>query len=317
MKRRDFIGGICATMAFPFAVGAQQHKVWRIGFLGSGRLELALPVFRKQMADQGYIEGKTFMMDIREAQGRYELLPGLAKDIIGGSPDVIVAEATPAIAAVQRETSSIPIVMSPSTDPIGSGFVRSFAHPGGNITGFANMFGDLTAKSLEFLRLVLPSAKTVAVLMSNNPTHVPLFEVARTGGQRLGFTALPFVAPTPPDLERAFLEISKASCDALYVLADPYRPIIAQMALSARLPSIYQYSLFVDIGGLMSYGPDILNIFKRAAVYVDKIIKGAKPADLPVEQPTTFHFVLNLKTAKALGLSVPASVVAMADQVIE
>ena len=269
------------------------------------------------MAEQGYVEGKNLIIDIREARGRYDLLPGFAKEIISGRPDVIVAEATPAIAAVQRETSSIPIVMSPSTDPIGSGFVRSFAHPGGNITGFANMFGDLTAKSLEFLHLVVPTARTVAILMSSNPTHAALFEVARTGGQKLGLTAIPFVAPNPTDLERAFLEIKKAGSDALYVLADPYRPIIAELALSAHLPSIYQYSLFVDIGGLMSYGPDVLNIFKRAAVYVDKIIKGANPVDLPVEQPTRFDFVINSKTARMLGLPIPGSVLALADKVIE
>ncbi|MGA7998654.1 MAG: ABC transporter substrate-binding protein [Bradyrhizobium sp.] len=317
MKRREFIAGISAAIVSPFGVSAQQQKVWRIGFLGSGRLDLALAVFRQQMAEQGYVEGKSFVIDTREAQGRYDLLTGFAKEIISGRPDVIVAEATPAIAAVQRETSSIPIVMSPSTDPIGSGFVKSFAHPGGNITGFANMFGDLTAKSLEFLHLVVPNATTVAVLMSSNPTHAPMFKVARTGGQRLGLTALPFIAPTETELERAFLEMKKASCDSLYVLADPYRPRIAKLALSAHLPSIFQYSLFVDIGGLMSYGPDVLNIFKRAAVYVDKIIKGADPADLPVEQPTTFYFVLNLKTAKALGLSIPEAVIALADKVIE
>lgn len=317
MKRREFIAGISAAIAAPFRLSAQQQKVWRIGFLGSGLLDQVLPLFRQQMAEQGYIEGKTYIMDIRQAQGRYDLLPGLAKEIVGGNPDVIVAEATPAIAAVQRETTSIPIVMSPSTDPIGSGFVKSFAHPGGNITGFANMFSDLTAKSLEFLHLVVPNATTVAVLMSNNPVHAPSFELARTGGQKLGLATLPFVAPTPSDLERAFLEMKKASCDALYVLADPYRPIIPKLALSAHLPSIYQYSLFVDIGGLMSYGPNVLNIFKRAAVYVDKIIKGANPADLPVEQPTKFYFVLNLKTAKALGLPLPEAVIALADEVVE
>jgi putative ABC transport system substrate-binding protein len=317
MKRREFIAGLGAAMASPVGVSAQQQKIWRIGYLDSGPLDGGLVVFRQQMADQGYVEGKNFVIDAREALGRYDLLPGLAKEIISGSPDVIVAEATPAIAAVQRETASIPIVMSPSTDPIGSGFVKSFARPGGNITGFANMFGDLTAKSLEILHLVVPNAKTVAVLMSSNPTHASLFEVARTGAQRIGLTALPYVAPTPADLERVFLEIKKANCDALYVLADPYRPIIAELAASAQLPSIYQYSLFVDIGGLMSYGPDVLNIFRRAAVYVDKIIKGAKPADLPVEQPTKFDFVLNLKTAKALGLSIPESVVVLADKVIE
>jgi putative tryptophan/tyrosine transport system substrate-binding protein len=317
MKRRVFIAGLGAAMASPIGVSAQRQKVWRIGYLASGPLDGGLVVFRQQMVDQGYVEGKDFVLDTREAKGRFDILPGFAKEIIAEHPDVIVAEATPAIAAVQRETSTTPIVMSPSTDPIGSGFVKSFAHPGGNITGVANMFGDLTAKSLEILHLVVPNAKTIAVLMSSNPTHAPLFEVARTGAQRIGLTALPYVAATPADLERAFLEIKKANCEALYVLADPYRPIIAELAVSAKLPSIYQYSLFVDIGGLMSYGPDVLGMFKRAAVYVDKIIKGANPADLPVEQPTKFEFVLNLKTAETLGLLIPESVVVLADKVIE
>ncbi|WP_369721130.1 ABC transporter substrate-binding protein [Bradyrhizobium sp. LLZ17] len=319
MLRRNFIRAIgYTTVAWPWIVMAQPAtKVWRIGYLASGPLDGGLVTFKQQMADQGYVEGKSFVIDAREALGRFDLLPGFAKEIVSGSPDVIVAEATPAIAAVQHETSSIPIVMSPSTDPIGSGFVKSFAHPGGNITGVANMFGDLTAKSLEILHLVVPNAKTVAVLMSSNPTHAALFEVARKGAERIGLTALPYVAPTPADLERVFLEIKKSNCEALYVLADPYRPIIAELAASAQLPSIYQYSLFVDLGGLMSYGPDVFNLFRRAAVYVDKIVKGAKPADLPVEQPTKFDFVLNMKSAKALGLSIPESVVVLADKVIE
>ena len=254
MKRREFIAGVAAAMVSPTGTRAQQQRVWRVGYLASGPLDKQLAIFKQQMADEGYVEGKNFVVDAREALGLYDLLPGLAKEIVSGSPDVIVAEATPAIAAVQRETSSIPIVMSPSTDPIGSGFVKSFAHPGGNITGFANMFGDLTAKSLEILHLVVPDARTVAVLMSSNPTHAGLFEVARTGAQRLGLTAVPFVAPTPADLARAFVETRKANCDAIYVLADPYRPIIAELAMAAHLPSIYQYSLFVEIGGLMSYG---------------------------------------------------------------
>jgi putative ABC transport system substrate-binding protein len=317
MKRRAFIAGLGTGIAWPTTIWAQQQKVWRIGVLFSSPLNPGLAIFRQQMIDQGYVEGKNFIIDARESNGRFDLLPGLAKEIIDGHPDVIVAEATPAIAAAQRATTTIPIVMSPSTDPIGSGFVKSFAHPGGNITGFANMFGDLTAKSLEILHLVVPGAKSVAVLMSTNPTHAKLFEVARDGAKRIGLSALPFVAPTPTDLERVFLEIKKTSCNALYVLADPYRPVIVEMAASAQLPAIYQYSLFVDIGGLMSYGPDVLAIFKRAATYVDKIIKGAHPSDLPVEQPTKFDFALNLKTAKALGLLIPESVALLADKVIE
>ncbi|WP_164934063.1 ABC transporter substrate-binding protein [Bradyrhizobium guangzhouense] len=304
-------------MVSPIELKAQHRKIWRVGFLGSGRLDLALPVFRRRMIEQGYVEGSTYVLDVREARGQFDLLPQLMKEIMNGGPDVIVAEATPAIAVAQHATSTIPIVMAPSTDPVGSGFVESFAHPGGNITGFANMFGDLAAKSLEMLRLVVPSVKRIAVLMSANPTHQKMLELARGGADRLGLTLFPFVAPAPADLERAFSGMKETNCEAVYVLADPFRPAIAKLAAEARLPSIYQYSLFVDIGGLMSYGPNILSIFDRAAVYVDKIIKGARPADLPVEQPERFELVLNLKAAKALGLSISPSAISLADKVLE
>jgi putative tryptophan/tyrosine transport system substrate-binding protein len=153
--------------------------------------------------------------------------------------------------------------------------------------------------------------------MSSNPTHAHLFEVANDGAKRIGLSAIPFVAPNPSDLDRVFLEIKKAKCDSLYVLADPYRPKIVELAATAQIPAIYQYSLFVEIGGLMSYGPDVLSIFERAAGYVDKILKGASPADFPVEQPTRFYFTLNLKTARILGITIPESVILLADKVIE
>jgi putative tryptophan/tyrosine transport system substrate-binding protein len=314
MKRREFLAGLGAAAYLSVAL-AQQEKAWRIGYLASGPLDGGFDVFRRQMAALGY--RKNLLIDAREALGNYELLSGFAKELVDLHPDVIVAEATPAIAAVQRATATIPIVMSPATDPVGSGFVKNFAHPGGNITGIANMFGDLTAKSFDFLHLVLPSAKSVAILMSSNPTHAHLFEVANDGAKRIGLSAIPFVAPNPSDLDRVFLEIKKAKCDSLYVLADPYRPKIVELAATAQIPAIYQYSLFVEIGGLMSYGPDVLSIFERAAGYVDKILKGASPADFPVEQPTRFYFTLNLKTARILGITIPESVILLADKVIE
>jgi putative ABC transport system substrate-binding protein len=201
------------------------------------------------MTGLGYIEGKNLIVDARAAEGRYDRLPGFAQEIVDLHPDAIVAEATPAIAAAQRATKTIPIVMAPVTDPIGSGFIESFARPGRNITGVANMFGDLTAKSLEILHRVLPNAKTVAVLMSANPTHAKLYDVASNGARMIGLSTLPFVAATPADLERTFTEIKQARCDALYTLADPYRPKIPELAAATQIPAIYQYGYFVEFGG--------------------------------------------------------------------
>jgi putative ABC transport system substrate-binding protein len=207
--------------------------------------------------------------------------------------------------------------MSPATDPIGSGFVKSFARPGGNITGVANLYGDMTAKSVELLHTILPDAKKIAVLMSTNPTHLPLYEVARAAAQSLGLSTIPIVAPTPADFDHAFEDIVKENCNALLVLADPAKEPIPLLAAKFKIPSIYQISGLVDSGGLASYGANLTAMFSKAAQYVDKIFKGGNPADLPVEQPTRFEFVLNLKTAKSLGISVPESVLLRADRIVE
>ena len=306
MRRRDFIailGG--ATVTWPLAARAQQQKTWRVGCLSSGAAA-SLDSFRQRMADLGYIEGRNLIVDLRAAEGQYDRLPGFALEIVELHPDAIVAEATPAIAAAQRATKTIPIVMAPVTDPIGSGFIESFARPGGNITGVANMFGDLTAKSLEILHRVLPDAKTIAVLMSANPTHAKLYEVASNGARMIGMSTLPFVAATPADLDRAFSEIKQARCDALYTLADPYRPKIPVLAAATQIPAIYQYGYFVEFGGgLMSYGPDTLALVAHAADYLDKIFKGANPAVLPVEQPTNSNSSSILKLQKRLVLRHP------------
>jgi putative ABC transport system substrate-binding protein len=201
-------------------------------------------------------------------------------------PDVIVAEATPAIAVAQKATTTIPIVMSPSTDPIGSGFVQSFAKPGGNITGVANMFGDLTSKTLDIIRLVFPDAKRIGVLTSNNPTHPALFEVARDAAATIGVSAERFIAPNPEDMEKALSDMRTAGCEVAYVLADPIRPALPSIALKYGVPSVYQVNSYAESDGLMSYGPDILALFVKAAQYVDRILKGSNPAEMPVEQPT-------------------------------
>jgi putative tryptophan/tyrosine transport system substrate-binding protein len=318
MRRRELLSGSFAMLLFARGRAvAEPVRTWRVAYLGSGSAVRSVPVLRDALRGLGYEDGKNLILDVREAKGNYSILPDLMREVVSTKPDVIVAEATPAIAAAQKATSSIPIVMSPATDPIGSGFIKSFARPGSNITGVVNMYGDLSAKTLDFLHLVLPTAKRIGVLTSNNPTHPALFEVAKRGAEEIGISAERFVANTPNDLEATFKAMKSANCDAVYVLADPPRPTIPELALKFVLPAIYQVDTFIPMGGLMSYGPDILAMFARAAYYVDRIIKGANPAEMPVEQPATFRFMINLRTAKALGLSVPELVLLQADSVVE
>jgi putative tryptophan/tyrosine transport system substrate-binding protein len=323
-NRRAFIAGLGGAAAWPVAARAQRPAVWRVGYLSPAFSPLNNPVdaavfeaFRRQMNDLGYVEGKNLIIESRYAEGQFDRLPTFANELVSLPCDVIVAVATPAIAAAQRATTTIPIVMSPSTDPIGSGFIKSLARPEGNITGVANLYGDVTPKSVDFLHAVLPNAKKIAVLLSSNPTHPPLYEIARASAQYLGLLTIRIVAPTPADLDGAFQNIANENCDALFVLADPMRPAIITLATTYKLPSVYQISLFVDAGGLASYGANLPAMFSLAATYVDKILKGSKPAEIPVEQPTKFEYALNLKTAKFLGLSIPESVILRADKVVE
>jgi len=241
----------------------------------------------------------------------------LTSELIALRPDVIVAIATPAIAAAQRATSTIPIVMAPATDPIGSGFIKSLAYPGGNISGVANMYGDALGKSLELLHTILPAAKRIAVLLSSNPNHPQQYTLVEAAAKSLDLVVIAIMAATPADLPQAFNEMRLQNCDALFVLADPIRPTIPSLANEAKIPAIYQISAYVDMGGLASYGAAVPPMFRKAAQYVDKIFKGASPAELPVEQPVVFELALNLKTTAALGLSIPVAVVARADKVIE
>jgi putative ABC transport system substrate-binding protein len=324
MRRREFIGLIGSMAAWPLAARAQQSpgKMWRVAYLHPAFLDTPsdrglFDSFRAEMRRLGYIEGKNLVIDSRGAEGKTERLPLLAGELIELRPDAIVAIATPAIAAVQRATSGIPVVMCPATDPIGSGFVKSLAHPGGNITGIANMYGDAIGKSVELLHTLLPDAKHIAVLMSSNPTHPRQYELAEAALKTLGLSTVPILAPTPADLEQAFAEMEQEMCDALFVLADPIRPTVVSLAAKMKIPAIFQFSNYVEMGGLASYGANLTQMFRKAAQYVDRIFKGANPAETPVEQPVAFEFILNLKTAKALGLNIPDSVIARADTVIE
>jgi putative tryptophan/tyrosine transport system substrate-binding protein len=325
MRRRDFVTFVARGAAvWPVIALAQQSagKTWRVAYLYPGTLDnppdrALFDAFRAEMRELGYIEGKNLIIDNRNAEGKAERLPSLVSELIALHPDVIVAVATPAIAAAQHATSTVPIVMAPATDPVGSGFIKSLAHPGGNITGMANMFGDATGKSVELLHTILPSAKRIAVLMSTNPTHPQQYELVETAAKILGLAVVRVMAPTPADLEQAFDRMREENCDALFVLADPTRPTIVSLAAKTKMPAIYQFSSFVVLGGLASYGPELKPIYRKVAQYIDKIFKGADPAELPVEQPIVFELALNLKTAAALGLTIPHSVMARADKVIE
>jgi putative tryptophan/tyrosine transport system substrate-binding protein len=323
MRRREFIalsGG--AAAAWPIMARAQQPaRISRVGYLGPATSTVHnrpfFGAFRQRLQELGYVEGRNLVLDVRRADGHLARLPGLAAELVSLRPDVIVAGTTHAISAAQKATSSIPIVMLPAADPIGSGFVKSLAKPGGNITGLSSMTADLTVKSLELLLVVVPS-KRIAVLMSPNPVHASQVKELHAPAQALGLKIVPVTAIAEGDLEEAFERIATERCDGLIVLSD-HRVTrrIVELAAKTRLPAIYQVGDFVRMGGLLSYGPDFVDLFRRGAEYVDRILKGAAPAEMPVEQPAKFELLINPRTARALSLSIPESILVRADEVIE
>lgn len=314
-KRRTLIVGSLAAISFARAASA---RVWRIALITSSPGAGILDIIRASLKSAGYEEGNNLTIDFREANGHYGTLPGLVDELIALKPDLIIAEATPAVAAAQKATKKIPIIMAPASDPVGAGFVKSFTRPGGNITGVANMFGDATTKTLDIIRSVFPDAKKIGVLISNNPSHPPLLDLTVRAAATTGILASGFVARNPEDLENTFANMKAANCEAVYVLADPPRPALPAIALKNHLPTIFQVSNYVTVyDGLMSYGPNIRSFFTMAADYAARIMKGAAPETLPVEQPTTFEFIINLRTARAMGVKIPEQVLLMADQVIE
>ena len=254
MRRREFImlaGGTAVTL--PLAAYAQQGKVWRIGYLHTTFLDTPgdaalLEAFTSELRKLGYNEGKNLIIDKRAAEGHIERLPALASELVALQPDAIVAVATPAITAARRATLTIPIVMTPAGDPVGSGFVKSLSHPGANITGLASLSGDEPAKTFEFLHTIVPGAVKIAVLMSANPTHANQYQLASAAAQALGLSTVPIVAATPEDLPRAFQDITQANCGALFVLGDPLRPAIVSLAAAARIPAGYQYREYAKLG---------------------------------------------------------------------
>jgi putative tryptophan/tyrosine transport system substrate-binding protein len=327
MERRTFMamltGGIVVA---PFAAEAQQAaKVPRIGFLGNSTAALEANLvgpFREGLRDLGYIEGRNILIEYRWAEGKNERFPGLIVELLALKVEVIVTAGTPASLAVKKTAPSIPLVMAAVGDPIGVGLVASLARPGGNSTGLTAIAPELEGKRLELLREVVPKLSYIAVMWNpDNPFHAGALKEARAAAQVLGIKVQPLGVRVSEDFPASFAAILRERPGALLVLADRLflhnRARIVDFEAKHRLPGVYPYRELVEAGGLMSYGPSYADMHRRAATYVDKILKGAKPADLPVEQPTKFELVINLKTAKALGLTIPPSVLQRADELIQ
>lgn len=314
-------------MAWPFAADAQQAaRIARIGYLATNLINQGLlEAFRQGLRDLGYVEGRNVLIEYRDAQGKLEPLPALAAELVALKVDVIVASSTAAAQAAKQATAVIPIVFATVPDPVATGLVTSLARPGGNVTGLSNLNADLVGKCLEYLTQAVPRVSRVAVLWQpgafGERTEKEMLQAAAAAAQALGIQLQFVEARSPADIDKAFSEITGARADALTVLVSGMllgeRRRIVDLAAKNRLSVIYTFRELVDAGGLMSYGPSLDGLFRRAASYVDKILKGTKPADLPVEQPTKLELVINLKTAHALGLTVPPTLVARADQVIE
>jgi putative ABC transport system substrate-binding protein len=329
MDRRAFVGTLAGgLLAAPLAARAQQAaKIARIGFLA---LNLAPSLhlreaFRQGLRDLGYVEGRSLVIEYRDAEGKPERLPALAAELVALKVDVILASGEPHALAAKQATKTIPIVFTVAADPVASGLVTSLARPGGNVTGLSSVAPELVGKRLELLKQAVPGVSRVAVLWqpggADERTEKDLLKeaevVARTLGVRLQFVE----ARGPADFDRAFSDMTRARAGALTVLGSSMfvneRKRLVGLAAKHRLPAVYTSRESVDAGGLMAYGANFADLFRRAATYVDKILKGAEPADLPVEQPTKFELVINLKAAKALGLAIPPSLLGRADEVIQ
>jgi len=277
--------------------------------------------FRQGLRDAGYTEGRDVVIEWRSANGDYSRVPALAADLVQRKVDVIVVEATLATQALKRATSTIPIVLAVVADPVGSGLVANLAHPGGNVTGLSLMVADLSAKRLQLLKEAIPRLTRVAVLWNPaTPYHPKVVEDLKAVAPSLSIELVFVGVRTTEQLGPAFSTVGRAHVQALYVINDAFffnhRTTLLKLSSKARLPVLYEERNFPDTGALMSYGPNIEDLYRRSAGYVDKILKGAKPGDLPIEQPTKFELVVNLRTAKALGLTIPQSILLRADEVI-
>ena len=327
MDRRMFLGTLAGgVVASPLAAGAQQAgKVYRVGFLGNSTAALEANLvqpFREGLRDLGYVEGRDVLIEYRWADGKYDRFSALAAELAAAKVDVIVTAGTPAALAVKKTAASIPLVMVAVGDPVAVGLVADLARPGGNVTGLSSIAPELEGKRLELLREVVPKLSRVAVLWNpDNPFHAGSLKETRAAAQVLGIKVQLVGVRVSEEFPAAFAAIVKERAGALLMLADRIflhnRARIVDFEAKHRLPGVYAYRELVEAGGLMSFGPSYPGMHRRAAYYVDKILRGSKPADLPVEQPTKFELLISLKAARALGLTIPHSLLLRADEVIE
>jgi len=326
MRRRDFIALAGGAAAYPFTARAQQAgKVWRVGMLDTTSAALNvknLDAFRAGLRALGYVEGQNLIIDYRSFDGRIDRLPQLAAELVKLKCDVLVTRGTPPALAAKRAAGGLPIVMAAIGEPIESGMVESLARPGGNVTGLSAFVTQLTQKRIEPLKELVPGMKRIGALDNITNLSVPAqWDETQLAAQTLGLEALMFDVRKPEDIAPSFEAMTAKRVDALAVGNDSVviasRAQITELAAKQKLPAIYASREYVDVGGLIAYAAHYPDLYRRAAAYVDKIFKGAKPADLPVEQPTKLEIVINLKAAKALGLTVPPTLLARADEVIE
>jgi putative ABC transport system substrate-binding protein len=330
-SRRQFVQGVgaaalgllagCGPLPAPAPSPAQQPRIPRIGLLGAA--VDTTPTVRQALRDLGYVDGQNIVLESRQAGARLDLLPDLAAELVGLQPDVIVTTGTPATLAVKNATSTIPIVQTVgAADLVREGLVASLARPGGNLTGLTEIVPELTPKRLELLKEVVPGLARVAVLgQAGSPNTALQMEEMQAAAQVLDVRLQILEARSPADLEGLLELAARERADGLMPLTDPitvaHRAQIAELARKSVLPSVFDRRDFAVAGGLISYGPDVTDMQRRGAIYVDKILKGARPADLPIERPTRFEFVVNLQTARALGLTIPPHVLAQATEIIQ
>jgi putative ABC transport system substrate-binding protein len=324
--RRAFLAATTfSLLAASFAAEAQQAtKIWRVGYLGYTYPSQArdLDVFRERLRDLGYVERKNLVIESRSAESSFERLPALAAELVSLKLDVIVAIGNRTIMALMRATRTIPIVMISAGDPVGTGMVSSLAHPGGNVTGLSNLSEGLSAKWLELLTETGPGITRVGVLMEPGGTaHATFLREITTAARRTGISVFGVAAQGRDDIDRSFATLTRERVQGLIVLPNPitlaHQTQIVELAAKNGLRAMYPYAEFTESGGLMAYATNRAELYRRSATVVDKILRGAKPGDLPIEQPTKFELVINARTAKALGLRIPPSLLLRADQVIE
>jgi len=323
VRRRELIlGSSAAMLARLLPARAQQKTMPVIGFLGSGSGRASVAAFRQGLSETGYVEGKDVAIEYRWAEGSYDRLPALAADLVASEIDLIVASAPPSVRAAKNATTTIPIVFLIGIDPVAEGLVASLARPGGNLTGFSMFSTELMPKRLELLSELVPQAGVIALLVNPNNSNAEqvigdVREAARAKGVQLHILKV----GTESEIDAAFGSLVQPQAGALLVGSDPFfagrREQLVALASRHAVPAIYEWREFVEAGGLISYGTSLAASFRQLGTYAGRILKGAKPADLPVQQPTTFELVVNLKTAKALGLTVPPSILSRADEVIE